>query len=57
VLQKQERYAYEWLPGRLAVGIIAALLALSVERLIKQMPSRAFGGTIGLVIGLSVANS
>jgi uncharacterized protein YacL len=48
---------YEWAPwaGSL-VGIIAALLALSVERLIKQMPLKGlFGGTIGLVIGLSVA--
>jgi len=48
---------YEWAPwaGSL-VGIIAALLALSVEKLIKQMPLKGlFGGTIGLVIGLSVA--
>ena len=32
------------------------LLALAVEKVIKHMPLKAlFGGTIGLVIGLSVA--
>ncbi len=48
---------YQWAPwaGSL-VGIIAALLALSVEKLIKQIPLKGlFGGTIGLVVGLSVA--
>jgi len=38
------------------VGGIAALLALSVEKLIKHMPLKGLlGGTIGLVAGLSVA--
>jgi uncharacterized protein YacL len=58
VAAKTEALAqYQWAPwaGSL-VGIIAALLALSVEKFIKQIPLKGlFGGTIGLVIGLSVA--
>ncbi|RPJ06361.1 MAG: PIN domain nuclease, partial [Deltaproteobacteria bacterium] len=37
-------------------GIFFAILALSVEKLIKHIPLKLlFGGTIGLVLGLSVA--
>ena len=55
---QMESYSeFKWVPwvGSL-VGIIAALLALSVEKLIKHMPLKGLlGGTIGLVIGLSIA--
>jgi uncharacterized protein YacL len=46
-----------WAPwvGLLA-GILFALAALSVEKLIKHIPVKViFGGTIGLVAGLSIA--
>ncbi len=48
---------YTWAPwiGVLA-GVFFALLALSVEKIIKHIPLKVLtGGTIGLVIGLSVA--
>jgi uncharacterized protein YacL len=48
---------FRWAPwaGSL-VGAIAALLALSVEKVIKHMPLKGLlGGTVGLVVGLSVA--
>lgn len=49
--------SYSWAPwaGSL-VGIVFAILAFSVENLIRHISLKAlFGGTIGLVIGLSVA--
>lgn len=49
--------AYRWAPWTgLFVGSLFAVLALSVERLIRQIPLKALiGGTIGLILGLSVA--
>lgn len=46
-----------WAPwAGVAIGIIFATLALSVEKLIKHIPLKVlFGGTIGLVSGLFVA--
>jgi uncharacterized protein YacL len=55
--QMESLSEFRWAPwaGSLA-GIIAALLALSVEKVIKHIPLKGLlGGTIGLVIGLSVA--
>jgi uncharacterized protein YacL len=55
--QMESLTEYRWAPwaGSL-VGIIAALLALSVEKIIKHMPLKGLlGGTVGLVIGLSIA--
>jgi uncharacterized protein YacL len=48
---------YSWAPwAGVMAGIFFAILALSVEKLIKRIPLKLiFGGTIGLVIGLSVA--
>jgi len=48
---------YTWAPwlGVMA-GVFFALLAMSVEKIIKHIPLKVLmGGTIGLVIGLSVA--
>ena len=48
---------FRWAPWAGAlVGIVFAALALAVENVIRHMPLKAlFGGTLGLVIGLSVA--
>ncbi len=48
---------YRWAPWAGSVaGLLFAALALAVEKVIKHMPLKAlFGGTIGLIIGLSVA--
>lgn len=48
---------FTWAPwAGLTAGIFFAILALSVERLIQHLPLKLlFGGTIGLVAGLSVA--
>ncbi len=48
---------YSWAPwAGLMSGILFAILALSVEKLIKRIPLKViFGGTIGLVLGLSIA--
>ncbi|NLJ26804.1 MAG: TRAM domain-containing protein [Deltaproteobacteria bacterium] len=48
---------FSWAPwAGLMVGIFFALLALSVEKIIKHLPLKIiFGGTIGLVSGLFVA--
>jgi uncharacterized protein YacL len=48
---------YIWAPwAGLMAGIIFAMVALSVEKFIKHIPLKALiGGTIGLVIGLSIA--
>ena len=55
--QIQSLGRFAWLPwSGVLVGIIFAMLALSVEKLIKHIPLKLLaGGTIGLVIGLSVA--
>ncbi len=53
----QSLSGFRWAPwaGSL-VGAVAALLALSVEKLIKHIPLKGLlGGTVGLVVGLSVA--
>lgn len=46
-----------WAPwAGLMAGILFALAALSVEKIIKHIPLKLiFGGTIGLVVGLSIA--
>jgi len=49
--QMESLSEYHWAPwaGSL-IGIVAALMALSVEKLIKHMPLKGLlGGTIGLV--------
>ena len=48
---------FQWAPwAGSVVGVTFAMLALAVEKVIKHMPLKGlFGGTIGLVIGLSVA--
>jgi uncharacterized protein YacL len=48
---------YRWAPWAGSVaGLLFAALALAIEKVIKDMPLKAlFGGTIGLIIGLSVA--
>ena len=56
-MQMQSLSQFPWAPWAGAVvGIVFAALALAVERVIRHMPLKAlFGGTLGLVIGLSVA--
>lgn len=46
-----------WAPwAGLTAGVVFALAALSVEKLIKHIPLKVIlGGTIGLVVGLSIA--
>lgn len=55
--QMESLSRYAWAPwAGLLAGIFFAMLALSVERIIKHIPLKVlFGGTIGLVLGLSVA--
>ncbi len=47
---------YSWTPwAGVVAGIMFAMLTLSVEKLIKHIPLKVlFGGTVGLVLGLSV---
>jgi uncharacterized protein YacL len=48
---------YRWAPwAGVMAGLFFAILALSVEKLIKHLPIKLIvGGTIGLVVGLSIA--
>lgn len=48
---------YAWAPwAGLLTGTLFAMLALSVEKIIKRIPIKILlGGTLGLVLGLSVA--
>lgn len=56
-MQMQSLSQFRWAPwAGSVVGIVFAALALAVEKVIRHMPLKAlFGGTMGLVIGLSVA--
>ncbi len=56
-VQMESLARFSWAPwaGFLA-GVFFAMLALSVERIIKHIPLKALiGGTLGLVVGLSIA--
>ncbi len=54
--QLESLKSYVWTPwAGVVVGIIFAMLTLSAEKLIKHIPLKVlFGGTVGLVLGLSV---
>ena len=48
---------FAWAPwAGLVAGIFFAMIALSIVKIIKRIPLKVlFGGTIGLVVGLSIA--
>lgn len=56
-VQMEDLARFAWAPwAGLLLGFIFAMLALSVEQLIRRIPLKVlFGGTFGLVVGLSVA--
>lgn len=55
--QMESLSRFPWAPwSGLLVGLSFALVALSVEKIIKRIPLKVLlGGTIGLVVGLSIA--